>query len=405
MMMTHSTAKQSVLDVDDATASVCAPPTGVKRVALVISLLRPGGAERVVVHLVTGLLSQGVEPLVICIQEKGELAAELEQQGLPVVSIRSLRGYDVGGVFRLARVLAKFRPSVINVHDYSSLPYVVVASLVRRRCPIVFTAHGLLYEGFDSLQRRLRFFSRRISAIAAVSEQVRDRHASYLNWRGRTHIVPNGVPEMSRNPLSRLEVRKELGIGEDEFVFLAVGNPRPEKAFEDLITAAAEVGRWRPDATFSVLIAGTLSDNEYCKDVRRRAEASGIQGLRLLGYRRDVDRLYSAADAFVVSSRSEGLPMVLLEAMTAGLPIISTRVGGIPDAVPDCCGLLVEPNQPRLLAEGMVELLTGGKDRCQSMGQASRDWAIEKFGVGQMVNKYLEVYGGEVERKAGKGGA
>ena len=404
-MMAHSTSQNPVLDIDAASTALCAPRTGVKRVALVISQLRPGGAEKVVVHLATGLSSRGIEPLVICIQKKGELAAELEKQGLPVVSTRSLRGYDVGGAFRLARVLAKFRPSVINVHDYSSLPYVAVASLTRPRCPIVFTAHGLLYEGFDSLRRRLQFFSRRICAIAAVSEQVRDRHISYLNWRGRTRVVPNGVPEICRNPHDRREVREELGIGEDEFVFLAVGNPRPEKAFEDLIAAAVEVGQRRPDSAFSVLIAGTLSDSQYCGALRQKAEASGVEGLRLLGYRRDVDRLYSAADAFVLSSRSEGLPMVLLEAMTAGLPIISTRVGGIPDAVPDGCGLLVEPNQPSSLAEGMLELLTGGKDRCQIMGQASRDSAIEKFGVGRMVSKYLEVYGGEVERKTRRGGA
>lgn len=366
--------------------------SNVRRVALVVSQLRPGGMERVVVHLAGHLSARGVEPLVICLQEKGELAPKLEARGVRVIALRSLQGYDVTAVFRLARFLVRFRPCVINVHDYSSLPYVAIASLVIPRCPVVFTAHGLLYEGFRPLQRRYRFFSHRVSTVAAVSAQVRDRHVDFLNWHGTTHIVPNGVPDIRRRLEDRREIREELGIGDREFVFLAVGNPRPEKGFEDLISAAVKVQHEAADRSFSVLIVGGLSDSEYCVRLRGLAEASGLEGLRLLGYRADVKRLYSAADAFIISSRSEGLPMVLLEAMTAGLPVIATRVGGIPDALPDNCGLLVEPGQPSQLAGGMLQLLKGGENLCELMGRAARARAIRKFGVGRMVERYLEVY-------------
>lgn len=378
--------------------------TNVERVAIVISQLRVGGAERVVVHLAAALASLAVQPLVICIKEKGEFARELEPCGVPVVALQSLRGYDVRAVFRLAGQLRAFQPSVVNVHDYSSVPYVVLAGFLSPRCPIVFTAHGLLYEGFEALRRRYRFFSRRLAAIVAVSPQVRDRHVSYLNWPGTTHVIPNGVPDVQRRAEERLAVRKELGLDENEFVFLAVGNARPEKAFEDLIAAASEVRQQCRGRPFCVLIAGRLAGDAYGDQVRRAAQASGVEGLRLLGYRSDVERFYSAADAFVMSSRSEGLPMVLLEAMMAGLPVIGTRVGGIPEAVPADCGLLVDPGQPGQLAQAMLVLLTAKENVCERMGSQARQWAAKEFGVGKMVQRYLGVYAAEMERLAGKGG-
>jgi len=378
-------------------------PNSLSRIALVISQLRPGGAERVVVHVANGLRRRGVEPLVACIQEKGELASELESRDVEVVALQSLRGYDVKAVVQLALLFRRFKPDVINVHDYSSLPYVAVAGLTRRKCPIIFTGHGLLYEGFETLQRRLRFFSRRVNTLAAVSPQVRDRHVSYLDWRGTTQLIPNGVEDvLDTGSGDRIAMRKSLGIADDAFVFLAVGNPRPEKAFEDLVAATVDLQQASEGRPFHVLIVGKLSDNEYCDRLRRAVQASGVEGLRLLGYRDDVQRLYSAADAFVLSSHSEGLPMVILEAMTAGLPIIGTDVGGIAKAVPAECGFIEDPRRPDRLAARMCELLLAREEKCVPMGRAAREWALSEFGIEKMIDRYLEVYGQAVQQRTNR---
>ena len=368
------------------------------RVAIVLSELRAGGMERVVVHLARGLASRGVTPLVICLQSQGVLAAELEAAGIEVVAIQSHRSYDLRGAYRLAAVLTKFRPDIINVHDYASLPYAAAAAMVRPRTPMVFTAHGLLYHGFDGKERRFRIFSRRLRALTAVSPEVGQRHRTFLQWKDAAFIIPNGVPAISTSAVIRGEVRRELGIADDEFVFLAVGNPRPEKAFEDLIAAAVQLHQRAAGRPFSVLIIGTLGDNEYCRNLQRMADEANVPGLRLLGFRSDVQRFYSAADALVVSSRSEGLPMVVLEAMTAGLPILSTRVGGIPDAVPAEVGRLVEPACPEDLARGMSAFLQIDPHERSAMGQAARQHAGQHFGVETMTTGYLNVFS-QLDRK------
>lgn len=369
------------------------PGVQIRRVAIVLSELRRGGMERVVVHLASHLAACGIEPVVICLQNAGPLSEHLRAAGISVVALNSTRGNDLPGLVRLAGTLRQFRPDVVNVHDYSSLPYVAIATSIGCRSPIVFTAHGLLYEGFERLRRRQRFFARWIGALVAVSEPVRTRHTAYLNWKGKTRVIPNGIPEIALNPGDRRAVRQELKIPESEFVFLTVGNARPEKAFEDLISAAVDLqAESDTSKTFSVVIAGEVADDAYGRQLRRISEASGVPGLRLLGYRSDAGRLYSAADAFVLSSRSEGLPLVLLEAMTAGLPVIATRVGGIPDAVPPECGRLVDPQRPEELARAMQSILTADRGTLHSIGSAARSWAVQEYGVERMVRQYVELY-------------
>lgn len=373
----------------------------VRRIALVISQLRPGGAERVMAHLATTLQKVGVDPLVICIQNKGQLAPELEGHGIAVRAFDSTRGYDVATLFKLNRTLRGFGPSVIHVHDYSSLPYVALANILGVRRPLVFTAHGLLYEGFEHLQARYRFFARGIDTLAAVSPQVRDRHIGYLNWQGATALVPNGVPDIVNHADAGPQVRQELGVSPDAFVFLSVGNPRSEKGFEDLLSAAVSLRQMNPRRPFHVWIAGTLADTEYCRNLRNAVAAADIPNFQLLGYRDDATRLYAAADALVIPSHSEGLPMVLLEAMTAGLPVIATRIGGIPDAVPERCGHLVEPRCPRELADAMACALAGDSNYLKKMGSAAREHALSEFGVERMANRYVSLYAGLLRLRGG----
>lgn len=356
--------------------------------------------ERVVVHLAKGLASRGIATMVVCLQNPGDLAPELNGSGVQLEALRSLSGKDISALWRLRTLLWRFCPSVINVHDYASTPYAVAANWFAYRSPILFTAHGLLYEGFDGLRRRYRFFSRFFTRLTAVSETVAERHKEYLNWSGQVPVIRNGVPAIQRNTQLRDAVRAELGIMPNVLLFLAVGNPRPEKGFEDLIDATAILrdmeGRERD---FVVGVAGKLIDSEYCRMLYRRVEERSVQDrFWFIGFRRDTTALYSAADVFVLSSRSEGLPMVILESMMAGLPVVATRVGGVPDAVGDR-GLLVEAANPEQLAFAMRRILSeeGLADR---LGRAGREHAISTYGVDRMVDDYIACYEDMVAQRA-----
>jgi glycosyltransferase involved in cell wall biosynthesis len=196
-------------------------------------------------------------------------------------------------------------------------------------------------------------------------------------------------------------VRGELGIGEDETVFVAVGNARPEKGFEDLLAAASAMQQKGGQPAWRVLVAGKMDDGPYVEALRQQhSEASLQDSVLFLGFRSDVPALYAAADVFVLSSRSEGLPMVLLEAMTAGLPVVATRVGGVPEAVPQAAGVLVPPAEPDRLAEAM-SALASDVDRRSAMGAAAREHALEQYGVERMAREYLDVFSRVVARRDG----
>ena len=368
-------------------------PENKLRVALMVSELLPGGMERVVVYLAKGFSSRGIETMVICLQEPGELAPELEGTGVRLEALYSLTGKDVMAAWRLRTLLRRFRPTLINLHDYTSAPYAVAANWLAGRVPIIFTAHGELYEGFDHLQTRLRFFSKSFSLLTAVSKEIAECHKKFLGWSVPTTVIRNGVPTIEHDDKLRIAARTELGCSPNDILFLSIGNPRSEKAFEDLIDATAILRDFEEGDlyNFKVVVAGKLIESDYCQMLSRRLTERGVQDqFRFLGYRNDTQALYSAADVFVLSSRSEGLPMVILESMMIGLPVIATRVGGVPDAVKDK-GILVDAASPKQLALAMKKFLLE-KELGNRLGQAGKAYVRAKYGVDSMVENYINCY-------------
>nr|WP_319491253.1 glycosyltransferase [uncultured Desulfobacter sp.] len=362
------------------------------RVCFFLSSLRPGGMERLVVHLTNGLQGKKIDVKIICLQNKGDLVDELSNAGKIVTAIKSYTSKDIRAIWAIRKQIKAFEPTVINIHDYSSLPYAVLANLLSYNIPLMFTAHGLLYEGFEALQKRYRFFAKFLSAFSAVSDAVGYRHRNYLDWKKNIRIIPNGVPEIKKDILLRKKIRNELGMGSHDILFLAVGNPRPEKGFEDLIEATVKLKSIiKGQARFKIALAGKFSDSEYCKMLLVAVETNEIKDCFVfLGFRNDTAALYNAADIFVLSSRSEGLPMVILEAMMAQLPVIATRVGGISAAVGQAA-LLVDPQSPNMLAIAMHKLMIN-PDKRDAVGKRGLELVRQKYSMEKMVNAYIQAY-------------
>jgi glycosyltransferase involved in cell wall biosynthesis len=360
-----------------------------QRVAIVVSELRPGGMERLVVHLATELSLRGFPVKIICLQSPGVLASLLIEQNIPVVALESHGSRDIFALWKLRKELKQFRTSLVHLHDYSSLPYAALANILSLRCSLLFTAHGLLYEGFENLQRRNRFFCHFIKSLSAVSNKVAARHKEYLNWSKPVHIIANGVPAVAVDKASCQIIRDELHCSDEIFLFLAVGNPRPEKGFEDLLEAAVTLRQHK--CKFLIAVAGTLTDSQYCRELFNKLDRLQLaDNFKFLGFRDDTAALYCAADCFVLSSRSEGLPMVILEAMMAGLPVVATRVGGIPDAIGDNA-LLVDAQNPLQLAESMMYMMNDATVR-NRLAAKGKEHVEKNFGVEPMVDEYLKWY-------------
>jgi glycosyltransferase involved in cell wall biosynthesis len=353
----------------------------------ILSELKPGGMERVVLNLAKDLKEKKHDPAVICIQGYGVLAKDLKKSKIPVKSIGSYKSLDLKAVFLLGRYLRKIKPSIISIHDYSSLPYAVAASLLFYRVPLVFTGHGLLYEGFENLKKRCRFFSQFLSGFSAVSQEVAKRHKKFLNLKKNIEIIPNGVPFIKASKTREL-IREELGIKPDEIFYLAVGNPRPEKGFEDLIDAASLIFKNNKNFKFKVFVAGTLNKSLYFEMLEKKIKEKNLENIvKFLGFRNDTPDLYKAADVFVLSSRSEGMPMVILEAMMSGLPVVATKVGGVPSTIRDT-GILTESANPQKLSEAMQEIIKN-KDE---LGKKTENLAQKEYSIDKMTDSYLSFF-------------
>ena len=224
----------------------------------------------------------------------------------------------------------------------------------------------------------------------AVSEAIR------RDWIARTRIAPhrvvtihNGIdPDHFRRTSSCADARRQLGLPIDRQIVAGLGGLRALKGFAYLIESLALLRHEFPSAT--AVIAG---DGDQRTELEAKAQALGMANrVVFLGLRADVNPVYDAADVFVLSSLSEAFPYVVLEAMSHELPVVATRVGGVPEAVlHDETGLLIPPGDAAAIAAALRPLLSSAELR-QRMGKAGRQRVIRSFHEADMVRKTMEVY-------------
>ncbi|MEM4402525.1 MAG: glycosyltransferase, partial [Candidatus Caldarchaeum sp.] len=224
--------------------------------------------------------------------------------------------------------------------------------------------------------------------IICVSEYDRQLALRFqVASREKLVVIPNGLePEPFRAPTERRALRVQLGASDAVGIVTMVGRLAPPKDFETLITAWE--GLKAPGWQLWIVGEGPLRLR-----LEELVHAKGLdERIKFLGERRDVPDILKASDIFVLTSRWEGMPLTLIEAMLAGLPVIATRVGGVPELVEDgVTGLLVPPKDALTLRSALERLLSSAETR-QRMGEAGRHRALEHFTVEQMINRVRVLY-------------
>jgi glycosyltransferase involved in cell wall biosynthesis len=342
--------------------------------------LRAGGAERQTSILLPGLRQRGVDARIIALDGGGPFVAPLRAGGVPVEVLDMRHRFDLGPLAR-SSLVRSFKPDVIVSRGVSGL-YVGHALSLWRRAALLYNDHrGVGVELSPRRKLMTRILARRLRAVIVVSRDQADGWLEMGCSRESVMVIANGVPTEPPSA-SAAEVREALEIPRDAVVALLVASLRPLKRVPDFIRAVQRAREAHPELV--ALIAGDGPERPPLERL-----TNGDPSIRVLGYRDDVPRLLAAADVVVLASEYEALPMAILEAMSAGLPVLATRVGAIPAAVGDGeSGLLVSPGDVEALSDGLVRL-AGDPELRRTLGAAGRRRCRESWGAERMIDSYL----------------
>ncbi len=331
------------------------------RVLLVIKCLGYGGAERLLVDTVAaGDRRRFRYEVAYVLRDQAALVPAITAGGTPVHPLGAAHNADLRWMVALRRLLARGRFDVVHFH----LPYaaalgqLVVDSLPRANRPgVVYTEHSLWDRARLVNRALLRASMGRRERLVTVSQASYDALPASLRRRATT--VVHGVDLsrsdslIARRAELRARVRSELGVDRDELLFMTVANLRPEKGYEVLLTAARSIADGGLPIRIAAVGRGPLGDALHARHVELQL---GDQ-FQFLGQRDDVPELLAGADAFVLASTQEGLPVALMEATSVGLPIVASSIGGVPQVLEDeVDALLVRAGDPGSLVDAMKRL-------------------------------------------------
>jgi glycosyltransferase involved in cell wall biosynthesis len=354
-----------------------------------------GARRSTLVHLVIALDAGGLETLllrlvarqvaawdvhVVCLERPGTLASHFERIG---VQVHSVDGEGLGLVVRLARLerqLRRLHPTVIHTHNLAPHVHGVFTYPLSGARRLIHTRHGQ-----HALESRHSWVVNRLSrlltrAMIAVSNDAA-RYATDGEGfpAAKVHVIHNGV-EVSRYRAASGPVDSAVAVGRLAHV----------KGFDVLVEAVALVRQILP--RFSLRIVGEGPERPALE--RRIAELHLDGAVELIGYKEDPSAYFEEAGLYVLSSRSEGIPLTLLEAMACGLPIVATRAGGVAEIVGDGQeALLVRPGDAPALAAAIVRLATESA-LASRLGRAARARARMFHDLETMTARYEALYQG-----------
>jgi glycosyltransferase involved in cell wall biosynthesis len=354
---------------------------------LVVDSLEVGGAERHVVDLAVALSRKEFEVTVAC-SVAGDLSESLEEANVPVRSLLDqLVKRRVSAAYgrELRRLAKEERFDLVHAHVYASAAAAAIAT-VGTGVPLVVTEHTEAIWRGRRARLVTRWFCRRASRVIAVSDAVKRRLVKQDDVPPeKIAVIPNAVPANPDSGSGTPPLRDEL---RDRPLVGVLARLQPEKGVATFLKAGAHVAKVVPQACFIVVGDGPLR-TELEVLVRRLCME---QNVRFLGFRSDPRALIELLEVLVVPSLTEGAPLVVLEAMAAGVPIVASAVGGIPDQIRhEGEGLLVPPGDPAALGDAVLKLLRD-PGLARRMGASGCRKATTVFSHAKMVARTEDVY-------------
>lgn len=349
--------------------------------------LEMGGKEKLLFQFIERVDRSRFRIVVCCLKRGGFYKRPIEALGVPFYDGLLRHRYDALAFRALARIM---RSEHIHMVETFAHPNTVLLSFLARQQGLaerVVVSH----HAIGSATHRARVIPpytlpvlRRMDAHLAVGEAQRRYLVEVEKLpASRVHLIHNGVDAARYHPASAEEhdaARRLLGVQDAELVIMAVGSLKPLKGFDVLIRAAAPVLKTHPHAR--LVFVGDGSDRGLLAALA--AEQGVAAQVVFAGLRDDVDVLLRAADMLALSSRTEALPTVILEAMATGLPVVATRVGGVPELVEADRNALLVPANDEAALRAALERLTDAPELRRTMGARGRAIVETRFRLERM---------------------
>lgn len=354
-----------------------------------------GGAEEQVIRIAYGFKARGWEVAIVNMLSANPMPPGFEQHGIALFHLGMRRGVpNPRAILRLARIIRDFRPDVVHSHMTHANLLARVVRIVAPFPVLVCTLHNLTMAGVErdwtgvfEVAHRLTDSSAELTTAichAAADYYVRRRAVPASKMR----VVHNGIDTSPFRPDSatRQRMRDELKVA-DRFVWLSVGRLELQKAYPTLLRAFARL----QTRNRVLLICGVGTLENQLRDLAK--ELCIGRSVQFLGFRSDIPDLMRAADGFALSSDMEGLPLVLLQAAAAGLPIVATDVGGNSEAVVEGInGLLVRPDDPDAFAGVMSRLEAMSDAERLALGHAGQERVRTLFEAEPVIDRWERLF-------------
>lgn len=362
------------------------------RVCQLVHSLNVGGAE-VLAARFARRLGGPKQVSFACLDDFGPLGQRLRDEGYAVTVLDRRPGLDLACARRLRRLVREQRIDLIHAHQVTPFLYAAIGRGLSRRPPILFTEHGRFFPDYPHRKRMLinPWLLGRNDRVVAVGEGVKTALIEFEGFpRDRIEVVYNGI-DLSRYGVDandHAKTRAELGVRPNEFMILHVARLDPIKDHPTAVKAMKLLGNRQPGAKLFFVGGGPERATIEAAIAR---EGVGDR-VTLLGERHDVPRLLAAADAFVLSSVSEGIPLTVLEAMAARTPVVATRVGGLPEVIVEGeSGFLVSASDPAAMAQAFERLIVDPSLRAR-VAEEGRQRVERLFDEDAMMRRYDEIH-------------
>ncbi|HYQ47784.1 MAG TPA: glycosyltransferase family 4 protein, partial [Thermodesulfovibrionales bacterium] len=343
-----------------------------------------GGQEKRVLAELTGLAGRGYDMLLVCRQE-ARIRPEAEKRGIRVITLPLRRSYDVSSILKLRRILREQAVDIVNTHSGVDSWIGAIAAKLAGVPLLVRTRH----LNIPLKRNPFNFVHYLPDLYITCGENMRNILVNQCRFAAEKVVsIPTGIPMEFFDVVRDAAAKKAFGLDPDSLVISNVGILRRVKGHETTFRAVPAVVREFPRARF--LIVG---DGPRRQELERMAEDMNIrQYLIFTGFVEDIGALYACTDIAILSSWSEGLPQSVLQALACSVPVIATRVGGVPEVViPGKTGILVEAGDHEGLAREIIAVLREPA-AARQMALAGKEFVKGRHSIQHMLDRLEGVY-------------